>query len=269
MKILCVSQRFHPSMGGAEKVAKNYMDFLSKNHEITVYTSNAYDLNSFWNEKGKKIVNPPSLNYEIKRYEILPPYEIPKEFHVFPFTISSPGPFCPDLWNDLLNLKENFDLIIGTAFPYDHIIPAFLASKKHNIPIIIIPHLHLEYPYLHFTGLKLSILSESTVIVVNTENEKNALIKHTISEDKIHVISPGIEIKQHLGQSSDIRKKLGLSTKSLVILFTGTKSPEKGVINLIETLKIFWNKNKNIELVLIGQSTKEFEFYINKQDKKK
>ena len=268
MKILCVSQRFFPTIGGAEQVVKNYLDFLSKNHEITVYTTNAYDLKSFWDEKGKKIMNPPSLNYEIKRYEILPPNKVPKEFHDFPFTISSPGPFSPDLWNDLLNLKDNFDLIIGTAFPYDHIIPAFIASKKYGIPIIIIPHLHLEFPYLYLTGLKLSMLSEATAVVVNTDEEKNALIKHSIVGKKIHIIPPGIEIKNHSHELKNIKEKLGIPKKSLIVLFTGTKSADKGVINLIESMKIFWNENKNIELILFGVSTKEFEFYIKKQKQK-
>ena len=244
------------------------MDFLSKNHEITVYTTNAYDLNSFWDGKGKKIVNPPSLDYEIKRYEIFPPHKIPKEFHYFPFTISSPGPFSPDLWKDLLNLEENFDLIIGTAFPYDHIIPAFLASKKYGIPLIMIPALHLDFPYLYLTGLKLTLLSDATAIIVYTEEEKNTLVKHTIAEDKIHIIPPGIEIKKHSQEHQNIREKLGISPKSLIVLFAGTKSPEKGIINLIESMKIFWNENKNIELILFGASTKEFEFYINKQNQK-
>lgn len=268
MKILCISQRFYPSVGGAEQVAKNYMDFLSENHEITVYTTNASDLNSFWNERAKKIVNPISLNYKIKRYEILPAQKIPKEFHVFPFTISSPGPFCPDLWKDLLNLKENFDLIIATTFPYDHIIPAFLASKKFGIPLIIIPHLHLEFPHLYLTSLKLSMLSEATTIVVNTEEEKNTLIKYSLEGDKIHIIPPGIDIKKHSHELQNIRKKLGISQNSLLVLFAGRKSPEKGIIHLIEAMKMFWNENKSIELIIIGQSTKEFEFYISKQDPK-
>ena len=268
MKILCVTQRFFPALGGAEQAIEKNMDFLSQNHDVTVYTSNAYDLNSFWDENGKTISDFTNKNYNIKRYQILVPYKVPDNLFSFPFTISSPGPFCPEMWNDLINIKEKYDLIIATAFPYDHIIPALIASKKHNIPIIIIPHLHLEFPYLHFTGLKLSILSEATAIVVNTEEEKNALTKRSISGDKIHIISPGIEIKQHSHQQNDIRKKLGISKDSLIVLFVGNKSPEKGVINLMESMKIFWEQNKNIELILIGSSTKEFKFYIKQQSQK-
>ena len=76
------------------------------------------------------------------------------------------------MWNSLLKLQDDFDLIIASSFPYDHMIPAFLAAKKKNIPIIIIPHIHLEFPHLHFTAPKLAILENSDVIVVNTREEK-------------------------------------------------------------------------------------------------
>ena len=46
MKILAVVQRFYPAIGGAEHVLKQYLDYLSINHEIVVYTSDALDLSS-------------------------------------------------------------------------------------------------------------------------------------------------------------------------------------------------------------------------------
>jgi len=266
LKILCVSQRFFPSVGGAEQVAKNYMDFLSKNHEITVYTTNAYELNSFWDEKGTKIMNPTMLNYEIKRYDILTPNNISQDLYKFPFSISSPGPFCPTMWKDLLNMKNRFDLIIVSAFPYDHVIPAVVASKKFNIPLIIIPHLHLEFPYSYFTGLRLSLLDASDILVVNTNEEKKVLENFKIDYSKIHIISPGIDTSIK-SETIDLRKKLNIDQKSLVVLFGGTKSKEKGLLNLIETLKKLWDK-QDIKLVIFGPSTKDFEYYFKKQSQK-
>ncbi len=175
MKILCVSQRFYPVIGGSEQLAETYMSFLSKNHDVTVYTSNADDLNSFWNVNGKKAEEIDKQNYKIKRYPILVPSKVSANLYRFPFSTSVPGPFCPQMWEDLLNIKEKFDLIIATSFPYDHIVPAFVASKKYHIPLVLVPHLHLEFPQLYFTGLRLTLLSGSTTIVVNTNSEKQTL----------------------------------------------------------------------------------------------
>ena len=265
MKILCISQRFYPVVGGSEQLAETYMSFLSKNHDVTVYTSDADELNSFWNENGKKVEYIEKQNYKIKRYPILIPSKVPENLYNFPFSTSVPGPFCPQMWEDLLNLKEKFDLIIATSFPYDHIVPAFVASKKYNIPLVIIPHLHLEFPELYFTGLRLTLLSESTTIVVNTNSEKQALVNYGIQTNKIHVIPPGIAIKSKVMTGGNFRKQFHINDDSTVILFAGTKSHAKGVFILVESLKTILDKCTNFELVLIGPSSKEFEKYLAKQ----
>ncbi|MDE2588524.1 MAG: glycosyltransferase family 4 protein, partial [Patescibacteria group bacterium] len=235
-------------------------------HEVVVYTSNAQKLESFWDDTVGTIDDSDEKNYKVKRYSILQPSKISADLYDFPFTIGSPGPFCPDMWHDLVNLEKKPDLIIATAFPYNHIIPAFIASKKYKIPIIMIPHLHLEFPELYFTGLRITLLHESDIIVVNTETEKNALLKYDISKDKIHVIPPAIAIRYD--SSPNLRKKLNLNENSLLVLFAGTKSHAKGTINLIEAMKKLWDESSTYELVLIGSSMNDFKRYLEKQEKR-
>jgi glycosyltransferase involved in cell wall biosynthesis len=267
LKILCVSQRFFPAVGGAEKVAEYLMDYLSQRHEVEVYASNALKLDYFWDEKSEAVSNADGKNYKIKRYPILQPSKVPESLYEFPFSIGSPGPFCPEMWHDLLNLEKKPDLIIATAFPYNHIIPAVLASKKYEIPLIIIPHLHLEFPELYLTGLRLSLLHEADIIVVNTETEKNTLLKYDISEKKIRIIPPAIAIQQ-VAELPNLRKKLNISQNSLIVLSAGTKSQAKGTLNLIEAMKKLWVGKFDADLVLIGQSMNDFKEYLKKQDQR-
>ncbi len=265
MKILAVVQRFYPAIGGAEYVLKLYLDYLSSNHEITVYTSNALDLASFWNKKNQQKINFEEKNFKIKRFEIFTPNEISLNELSFPYSISSLGPFCPEMWNSLLNLDDDFDLIIASSFPYDHMIPAFLAAKQKNIPIIIIPHIHLEFPYLHFTAPKLTILENSDVLVVNTKDEKNYLLKYKIQNKKIFVNPPGIPIIFDESKLSDIRKKLKINPKSVIILFAGTKFYDKGAMFLIDSLNVLWQNKIMIDLILIGPKSEEFSNYLQKK----
>jgi glycosyltransferase involved in cell wall biosynthesis len=265
MKILCVIQRFHPAIGGAENVMKQYLDYLSTNHEIVVYTSDALDLSSFWSKKNSQDIDTKGKNYLVKRFKILTPNEIHPTKLSFPYSISSLGPFCPEMWDSLLNLDDDFDLIIASSFPYDHMIPAFLAAKKKNIPIIIIPHIHLEFPYLHFTATKLTILKNSDTIVVNTKNEKNHLLKYKIDEKNILVNPPGISITFDQSRLSNIRKKLKIDPKSTVILFAGTKSYDKGAIFLLNSLEILWKNDLSIDLILIGPKSEEFSNHLQQK----
>jgi glycosyltransferase involved in cell wall biosynthesis len=265
MKILCVIQRFYPAIGGAENVMKQYLDYLSTNHEIIVYTSDALDLSSFWSKKNSYDIDTKEQNYLVKRFKILTPTEIHHDELLFPYSISSLGPFCPEMWNSLLNLDDDFDLIVASSFPYDHMIPVFLAAKKKNIPIIIIPHIHLEFPHLHFTSSKLTILKNSDTIVVNTNNEKTHLLKYKIDEKNILVNPPGISITFDESRFSNIRKKLKIKPKSTVILFAGTKSYDKGAIFLLDSLEILWKNDLSIDLILIGPKSEEFSNHLQQK----
>ena len=268
MKILCVVQRFNPAVGGSEKSIEEILDFLSSDHDITVFTSNAIELKSFWKGETKNEIYATNTKYEIKRFKIVIPSRIDKKLYNFTFPISVPGPFCPDMWDSLLNKGLSYDVIIATAYPYDHIIPAYLSANKNKIPLIILPYLHLEYPDLYLTGLRLAILNDSDAIVVSTNVEKNTLLKYNIDDQKIKVIPPGLNLKFWNNNKKSIRQKIGITEKSIMILFAGTKSFAKGTINLIEALKDMWNSHLEVELVLIGQSMPDYEKYFNKLDKK-
>ena len=122
MKILCVVQRFHPVIGGSENLTKSFLDYLSERHEVVVYTSNANDHRSFWNPNKSKIHEENNEKYSIKRFEILTSIENRYDAdQKFIFGTSYPGPFLPKMWSELVLKKIDFDLIIVTAYPYDHV----------------------------------------------------------------------------------------------------------------------------------------------------
>lgn len=268
MRILCVTQRYFPVIGGSEILAKNFMDYMSKKHQIFVYTSNADDVQSFWNKNASKISNFTSYDYPIVRYEILTPSEIKFDddnLLKLPLILNYPGPFLPDMWKDLITTKIDFDLIFTTAYPYDHIIPAYVASKKWKIPLIVLPLMHEEFPELYSTGLRLTMLSNSDAIVVLSESEKKNLVDRGIDEQKISVIYPMINKDEWNNPDPDkFRKTLSINPTTKIVLFAGSKAFSKGIIHLIDAMKIVWSKNYNIMLVLLGPSTKEYEEYFSK-----
>lgn len=269
MKILIISQRFFPAIGGAELLLKQLANFLAEKNDVTVYTTNAIDLDSFWNPEAKTLTEGLTRNdnYTIKRFKILTPSEVTRDLIKFPFSTGIPGPFAPSMWDDLLESGKNFDLMIVSAFPYNHVIPAFFISNLYKIPIITIPHIHLEFPELYFTGLRLALLNRSDAIVVNTSVEKNAIVEHGIPIEKIHVIHPTIDFSSWINMDEQKRSQLIRKSEMIKILFAGNKSPEKGIINLIEAMKKLWEKNLSVELVTIGSTTSIYDEYLKNQTK--
>lgn len=264
MKILCVIQRFYPVIGGGEIYTKHLLDYLSKKHKISVFTTNASDIHAFWNKNAEKILEDPINEYPIKRFEILTPSEFPPydKWRDFPLASNYPGPFSPDLWIELVTEKIDFDLIIGAGYPYDHILPAFFASKKWNIPLILIPFVHSEFPELHLTGFRLNILKNSDAITVLSNSEKKILIENGITSEKIKIITPGVNTKE-ISDPIKFKKQNLIDQATKLILFVGLKSKEKGLFTLIEAMKKVWRIEPNTKLILIGPSTPEFINYFS------
>lgn len=266
MKILCGIQRYYPVIGGSEALTKNLMDYLSIKHEVMIYTSTAYDIGAFWDTNAKKITDDCNLNYPVKRYDILTPTEleyIPTQR--FFIASSFPGPFLPKMWKDIVINKLDCDLIFATSYPYDHILPMYVASKKWKIPIIIMPLIHQEFPELYLTSMRLSMLNNSDGIFVLSKSEKNYLVLHGIPENKISIIKPPLDlVKWENLDNSSFRNKYAISTKTKLVLFIGSKSFVKGVIHLMDAMKLVWEKGSDSLLILVGPSTREFEEYFKK-----
>jgi len=266
MKILCVIQRFFPVIGGSELLAKTYMDHLSKRHKVTVYTTNAFDIKAFWDKNAKKIKSDNPINYEIKRFDFLVPSQIAHDDNLqnFPVPSNYPGPFSPKMWTELVLKKTDYDLIYATSFPYDHILPAYVAARKWNIPIIITPLIHQEFPELYFTATRLTILNNSDGIFVISNSEKNILKEHGIDESKISIITPVLPEQEDFHKDPQkFRNEFSIPYNSKIVLFVGSKSFAKGVIHLMKSMDIVWRNHDNVVLLLIGPDSEEFIDYFS------
>ena len=95
MNILAVIQRYYPAIGGSENLAKSYLDYLSKNHKVTVFTTTAKEIQSFWYKDLPRLKQNDELDYTLKRFDFLVPIQIKykKEQNNFPFVNNYPGPF--------------------------------------------------------------------------------------------------------------------------------------------------------------------------------
>jgi len=270
MNILTVIQRYYPVIGGAEILTKDFLDHLSKLHQVTVYTTNAADIDSFWNKDAKKISKSEPMDYEVIRTDFLTPEEIKfdEKISKLPFALNHPGPFSPKMWTDFVVDTINYDLIFAISFPYDHILPAYVASKKWKIPLVIMPLIHQEFPNLFLSTHKITMLNNSDAVFVISNHEKKLLIENGINENKISVIQPFLK-KTHekLINSDEFRKKLKINSDDKIVLYVGSKSFVKGVIHLIDAMRNIWKTRQDLSLVLIGPSSKQFEDFFKKLPK--
>ena len=73
-----------------------------------------------------------------------------------------------------------------------------------------------------------------------------------INQDKIKVLSTGINTKKFEGKSVSIRDSLKVRKEDFLIVFAGLLVPRKGIDIMIKTLKKIIVKKKYVKLILVG-----------------
>lgn len=271
MKILHVAHNYHPAIGGAELLIKNFSEGLIKRgHQVRVLTSNAPSAEAYTNSEIKTL--PPGIEYingvVVERLPILQlPTSIRTILNVIMLAfwrgklplndlirILWVGPYIKGLYHRII--ESEVDLISATSFPFLHIYRAFSAAKKRRIPLAVIPCIHPVDAWAFENPRHYRLLQECQAVIANTRYEKDYLISRGVSEEKIHVVGLGI-CSEHFNKArkSEFRKKYSIGDEEKIVLFTGRKAQGKGLRLLLGAMKKVWEAHNDVKLVLAGSAT--------------
>lgn len=260
MKVLQITAHFSPNLGGVETHLDDLVSLLSsKGWRIFVLTYNPLTTNSKWkllekriDKKGKgsiTILRIPWIKgffYKLVHYPILEyVYLFPGLFVVTPFV--------------LIFFKPKVIHAHGLVAGFVGIFWGKVFRKK----IIISTHSIYNFPkkgiYRWFVKL---IFSSCDHVLTLSNQSKREIIDLGVSEKRVNVFTYWID--QHLfnAQSKDKAKKILNLSNKFVVLFVGRLIKEKGVGELLESVKLW---NKNIYLGVIGSGPMEDD--VKKTDK--
>lgn len=145
--------------------------------------------------------------------------------------------------------KRNFDLVIIENKP-EYAIPLEGVAKGK-----IVQHIHNDYLSLPSKKNKEILDASDKVLVVSD------YVRHTLSwyhdSNKIKTLYNGIDIEKFskgnwYHDSLEYRKKMGISKKDVVILYSGRITEQKGVKDLVKAFKIL--QSSNAKLLVVGAS---------------
>ncbi len=143
----------------------------------------------------------------------------------------------------------------------------------HDLTPLIFPEFHKMNSAVYFKyGLK-PILKKSKVILADSENTKQDIIKYyRIEDEKIHVVYLGIDNTFRKLKMNNL-SRFNLREKEY-ILFVGTLEPRKNIINMLKAYRTLQLKEKlvlisgpgwkNEELIKLCLETKNVEIIGNK-----
>ena len=158
MRVAHYVQRYPPALGGSEAYfARLSRHLAAQNDAVTVFTTNALDLEAFWSNHAR--ILPAGLTQadgvDVERYPLL---RFPGRRYLLKAASFFPGrqwrcltlpcnPISLRMMNDAKGDSRAFDVVHATALPYAWpIVCALKRARRLQVPFLLTPFLHLGDP---------------------------------------------------------------------------------------------------------------------------
>jgi glycosyltransferase involved in cell wall biosynthesis len=279
MHIAHFIQRYPPALGGSEAYFARLSRYLvDSGHQVTVFTTNAYDLEAFWTTRGRCLR--PGVTWEdgveVRRYRLWRCPEHRRVLKVLSFLphplwqclTMSCNPVVLDMWRDAGRIDRPFDLVHASAFPYGWPLACGLRlARRLGIPFVLTPFLHLgdpEDPHdrtrrVYLSKALLSLIRAADRVFVQTDVERQALINRGISDWKLVLQGLGVDHASCTGgDRRRVRREWGFDSNEIVIGHLANNSREKGSVDLLRAARRAWAQGSQFQLVLAGPEMPNF-----------
>src|SRR5439155_3185695 len=151
-------QRYPPALGGSEAYfARLSRHLAAVGDHVTVFTTNALDLEAFWSRRGRCL--PAGVRVEdgveVRRYALwrLPAQRwLLKPLSVIPsrtwqLLCMGHNPIAPGMWRAAGRPDGPFDIVHATAFPYGWPLACGLRlARRLGVPFVLTPFVHTGDP---------------------------------------------------------------------------------------------------------------------------
>lgn len=284
MRIIHVTHRYPPAVGGAEAVfARLSRHLAGRGHQVSVHTTTALDLHAFWDSSGKQL--PPGTSVEdavtIHRHRL---FHVPlvhryllKALSLIPLprwqALTVPwNPIVPGMWR----IREQADIVHATAFPYSWPLAcARRLARLLGVPFLLTPFVHTgnaDDPRdptrrAYTSPALIDIARSADCIFVQTEGERRALLACAIPEDRLVMQGLGVDLPGCTGGDRAKARAAWEITDEVAVGHLANNSRAKGTIDLIESARLLWSEGRRVVLILAGPRMPDFNAYLSKLPK--
>jgi glycosyltransferase involved in cell wall biosynthesis len=244
-KLCVVTHTFLPHVGGIERVVyEQCKRLMQKQFEPMVLTHRNYTAKSYVFD-GIRVRCYDSLNIG---FRLGIPYAIPQisSFKTFLETVKS---------NDLIHVHGH---------PY---LSSFLAAKiakRYSKPLVLTQHnTFIEYNNIWDIAEKLNdlavgkqVLKEADKIIVVSNATRNYVLSLGADPEKTVVLHNGVDLNRFKPLpevKGEMRKKLGISEDTCVVLTVRRLVYKNGIDTLLESAEIAVKKNPKLVFVVVGK----------------
>lgn len=293
MRVAHFIQRYPPALGGSETYFARLSRYLAGQGDwVTVFTSNALDLEAFWSPRGRCVSSATNVacaagtpqgtdirtddGVEVRRYPLwrmrgrrylLKPLSwIP---HRLWQCLTLPcNPISLAMWRDAGTPGEPFDLVHASAFPYAWPIAcARRLARRLGVPFVLTPFLHLGDPAnprdrtrRAYTAQPFRwLLRQADLVFVQTPAERQAALDLGVPEECVVLQGLGVDPAECTGgDRAAARAAWKVAPGEVVVGHFANLSAEKGTIDLLEAAALLWQRGHAARFVLAGPDMPNF-----------
>jgi glycosyltransferase involved in cell wall biosynthesis len=282
MRVAHFIHRYPPAVGGAEAVfARLSLYLVSAGDQVSVFTSNALDLESFWNRRARQLPAGRSVldGVDVTRY---PLWHVPCHRYAFKAlsllpsrrlrTLTLPfNPILPGMWRDAGRAEQPFDVVHASAFPYTFPLAcARRLARRLSVPFLITPFLHTGDPddpddrvrsgYTRPELIDMARVADR--IFVQTEGERQTLVACGIAPEKLVLQGLGVDLPGCTGGNRQrARARWGVAADEVIVGHLANNSVEKGSVDLLRAAQEAWLAGRRFTLVLAGPTMPNYRAF--------
>ncbi len=284
MRFVHVNHRYFPYVGGSERYMQEVSSyFAGVGHDVSVVTSNASDLEYFW-DAGRRKIEAPEHEYvdnvsvhrvQVRHFPLSPlvfqgsrrlmgeASRLPLPARPFDI-VSSRLPWMPSL-GAAINRLAPVDLVHAANLGLEGLaVAAARQADSLRVPFVLTPFLHLGGPddnvarrYVSMPHQK-KLLQRAAHVIVMTQIEANFAISQKVDPDRVTISGVGINPIEVCGGNGDrFRCEHGIS--GALIGTAGAVAFEKGSRDLVLAVADLRKRGHAVELALAGPRLQQFD----------
>lgn len=289
-RLLHLIQRYYPFVGGSELYFGTLSErFAAGGDEVTVFTTDAWDLEHFWSA-GKRTIEwggetRKHNGVAIRRFPVrrLPfwrlGYPITRRLMTHLSLLPLPGneavlraagmfsPWVPALGRALRSDSARFDLVHSANIALESLIlDAEAYCRRRDVPLIVTPFVHLgendDRRVLKYYAMRhqLGVLRRAAAVVAQTPREYRFLAECGVPVARLHLVGAGVDPERVTGGDGvAFRARHGITGPIVTTL--GSLAHDKGTPHVVEALRQLWREGRDTTLVLAGPALEHFTRY--------
>jgi len=292
MRILHVTQRYLPAVGGAELYLAGLSARLAGDgHVVTVVTTDAQDFELFWSPNARRIAQPESVIDGVRVLRF-PVRHLPAPQLSYPairrllwllakaswlptswlHRLACFTPWTPALYDWLAQTDEAFDLVAGMTIVFEPLLAAAAHyAKRTHTPFVIYPLTHLgagsapgadDVSRFYTMRHQVELVTQSAFLIAINHDEAAFYQQRGLPAQRTLVAGPGVDLADLAGgNGARLRQQYGL--EGTIVGMLSAMAYDKGAVHVVEAMRALWRQGRAIHLILAGAVLTPFQRYLD------